>query len=326
VDQMPSVTVVIPAHNEQTFIQRCIASVKQTGWPADRLEILVVDNRSTDNTAALAASAGARVVAQDTGRIGAIRNAGLRAARGDYIAYVDGDCTVAAKWLHSAVALFEADSQVGAVGGPCLSPTDGTWVERAMASCKVSHQGAARVDSLATSSFIARRALLNDAGMFDEALRSGEDDDMSRRIRSRGFVLMSASDCHVVHYGYPRTWWDLVRKQIWHGSNQLETSTGLDLTLLLTHLFLLAWLAAPLLMVALVIQLAARQAPGGGVGFGLALAAVSGCVPPLFFALKKLRADARNSAQLPQWLAIGFAYFAGRSVGLVQNYWRRLRN
>lgn len=319
-DQVPSVTVVIPAHNEQTFIQRCIASVKQTGWPADRLEVLVIDNRSTDNTAALAASSGARVVTQNTGRIGAIRNAGLKAARGDFIAYVDGDCTVAGKWLHSSVALFQANSEVGAVGGPCLSPADGTWVERAMAAWRLSRQGVARVESLATSSFIARRDVLNAAGMFDESLRSGEDDDMSRKIRSQGLMLLSASDCYVVHYGYPRTWWELVRKQIWHGSNQLETSTGLDLTLLLTHLFLLAWLAVPILITALSVR------PSLVNEVGLPLAALAGCLPPLFYAGKKLRANARDSAQLPQWLAVGFAYFTGRSLGLIQNYWRRLRN
>jgi len=315
------VTVVIPAHNEETFIQRCIASVRQTGWPAERLEILVVDNNSTDRTAALATNAGARVISQGTGRIGAIRNAGLKAARGDLVAYVDGDCTVAGKWLHSAAALFQSDSKVGAVGGPCLAPTEGTWVERSMASCKLSRQGAARVESLATSSFIAPRALLNDAGMFDEELRSGEDDDMSRKIRSRGFVLMSASDCHVVHYGYPRTWMDLVRKQIWHGSNQLETSTGLDLTLLLTHVFLLAWLSVPVLLV----SWALKGPAGSGLGIAIAAALLLGCLGPLFYAAKKLRAGAHDSARFPQWFAVGFAYFTGRSVGLVQNYWRRLR-
>jgi cellulose synthase/poly-beta-1,6-N-acetylglucosamine synthase-like glycosyltransferase len=312
----PSVSVVIPAHNEQEFITRCIASVRETGWPVERLDIVVVDNGSTDDTASLAARAGGRVVRYDGGTIGAVRNAGLRAARGDYVAYVDGDCTVATTWLRYAMEHFQANDRIGAVGGPCLSPSDGTWVERSLASCRLSRQGLREVQSLATSSFIASRKLLHEAGLFNETLLSGEDDDMSRKIRQRGLVLLSVPECHVVHYGYPRTWWSMVKKQIWHGSNQLETSTGVDLTLLLTHLFLISWLATLPLLVA------AATGPTSATVSALIIAALMGCLPPFFYALKKLKANARDSAQLPRWIAVGFAYFSGRSLGLAQNYLR----
>jgi len=319
-NELPSVTVIIPAHNEAEFIERCIASVRATGWPSERLDILVVDNNSTDNTAALADRAGARVVQQSTGRIGAIRNAGLKAARGDLVAYVDGDCTVAATWLRDAVELFRSNNRIGAVGGPCLSPVEGTWVEKALAAYRVPRRAANETASLATSSFIAPRALLQEAGYFDETLSSGEDDDMSQRIRRKGLVLISAPECYVVHYGYPRTWWALLRKQIWHGSNQLETSAGLDPTLILTHMFLLGWLAIPPLL-----AMAAIYA-GSVARMALVAALLAGVLPPLSYAFKKLRAYARDSAQPLQWTAIGFAYFGGRSLGLVQNYWRRLKH
>src|SRR5262249_31706996 len=152
-----------------------------------------------------------RVIQQDTGPIGAVRNAGLKAARGAFIAYVDGDCTVARTWLSGAIALLEADHGVGAVGGPCLSPIDGTWVERSLASSRLCQRDVTRAEALATSSFVARRSLLQEVGLFDETLLSGEDDDMSRKIRSRGLALVSSPACHVIHYGYPRTWWDVVK-------------------------------------------------------------------------------------------------------------------
>jgi glycosyltransferase involved in cell wall biosynthesis len=315
---LPLVTVIVPARNEEAWIQQCIASIRYTGWPAEALEIIVVDNCSTDATADRAARATARVIHHDTGTIGAVRNAGLKAARGDFVAYVDGDCTVARTWLRGAIELLQADDRVGAVGGPCLSPHRGTWVERSLAPCNLTQRDVTRVEALATSSFIARKSLLLEVGLFDEALLSGEDDDMSRRIRGRGYVLLSAPDCHIVHYGYPRTWWAVIRKQTWHGSNQLETRSGLDLTLLLTHVFLVSAIASAVLL-----ALAGIHRTWGAFG-GLIAALLCASIPPFSYAVKTLRLQQWRDPRLLRRVAIGFAYFSGRSWGLLLNYWRRL--
>jgi cellulose synthase/poly-beta-1,6-N-acetylglucosamine synthase-like glycosyltransferase len=315
----PSVTVIVPARNEEAWIEQCIASIQSTGWPSEQLEIIVVDNCSTDATTRNAARSGARVIHQDTGAIGAVRNAGLKAARGDFVAYVDGDCTVARSWISSAVALLEADQRVGAVGGPCLSPNNGTWVERSLASCCLTQQDVTHAEVLATSSFIARKSLLLDVGLFDETLFSGEDDNISQRIKCRGLVLVSAPDCHVIHYGYPRTWWEVVKKQTWHGSNQLEACSGLDATLLLTHVFLISCISSTALLA--IASIHPTRTAFGALFASLAAA----CLAPLFFALKNLRVHRWSpSGFLRRW-AVGFAYFSGRSLGLLANYWRRLR-
>jgi glycosyltransferase involved in cell wall biosynthesis len=316
--ELPSVSVIVPAHNEAAFIGRCIASIRGTRWPAELLEIIVVDNRSTDRTAELARGAGARVIQQDSGRIGAIRNAGLKAAGGDVVAFVDGDCTVRETWLHAAVELLHQDARVGAVGGPCLSPREGTWVERSLAPDRLDWNGVRPAESLATSSFISRSALLKQVGMFNEHLLSGEDDEMSRRIREQGFLLYSASACHVVHYGYPASWLAVLGKQMWHGSNQLETRAGLDPTLWISHLFLLATVA----VAALVPLLAAAPSPLRWAGVIASIGAW--CIGPGFFVAKKLRRDPWTGVQIGRWFLVGIAYFAGRSIGLLQNYWRKL--
>ena len=84
----PSVSVIIPAHNEEEHISDCIASVFRTNWPCEHLEILVVDHSSTDSSAALAHSAHANVLHVSSGKIGAVRNVGLAAAKGEFVAYV----------------------------------------------------------------------------------------------------------------------------------------------------------------------------------------------------------------------------------------------
>ena len=312
----PLVTVVVPAHNEEDFIVRCLASILRVDWPAGRIEILVIDHASTDKTAIRARDGGARVLTHANGKIGSVRNAGLVAASGQFVAYVDADCEVPLTWIRNAVTLLEREETVGAVGGPCLCPTRSTWVERTFAARQTT-LGNRAVNAIATSSFIARRSVLLDVGLFDESLTSGEDDDISQRIRARRLTLVSSPDSHVIHYGYPRTLRAVVRKERWHGSSQLESRSTLDVTLILTHLFAVTTAALPLTLAAWALL---RTAHSLAIVFATLVLEL---IPPLFYAAKRYSARPREAHLIPAWLAVGYAYFFGRSLGLADNYWRR---
>lgn len=316
---IPSVSVLIPAHNEEDHIGACISSVLRTGWPRERLEILVIDNCSIDSTAKQARTAGADVVHAPSGRIGSVRNVGLAAARGEFVAYVDGDCEVPSRWLQTAVDLLQADPTIGAVGGPCLSPAAGTWVQRSLAPSEVGSGVIVRpAKAIATSSFIARTSLLREAGRFDETLISGEDDDMSNRIQARGLALVSASDCHIVHHGYPPTWRDVFKKEIWHGRHHIEVRTKFDLTLILTFVFAFASFVLPFLLAGSLL------AHGDKLLYALGADVLLQSAPPILFALKRIRQSARDWRLALPVLAVGYAYFAGHSVGVLVNLWERI--
>jgi len=313
-----SVSVIIPAHNEQEFISGCIASVLNCGHPRGRLEILVVDHSSTDATKALANRAGATVLQLKGGRIGAVRNTGLQAARGEFVAFVDGDCLVPANWLQSAILILESDSSIGAVGGPCLSPKTGTWVERSLAPSHVRPGIVKPAKTLATSSFIARTTLLREIGQFDESVISGEDDDISNRIRQRGLALAQSSDCHIIHHGYPRTLWEVVRKEIWHGSNHIEVRSGLDITLALATLFLLTSVGVLISLPIFIFKQSTTSLDA------LALNALLQFTPPLLYAFKQLKQSPRDWPLALGFLLVGYAYFLGHSLGVLANIWRRV--
>ena len=313
----PSVSVIIPAHNEEEHISNCIASVFRTNWPRENLEILVIDHCSIDSTPARARAAHADVLHISSGKIGAVRNVGLAAAKCEFVAYVDGDCTVPPTWLRTAIDLLESDASIGAVGGPCLSPAAGTWVERSLAPTTTGPTSVKRVKAIATSSFIARTALLGDTGGFDETLASGEDDDMSNRIRAQGLALVSASDCHIVHHGYPKTWWNVFRKEIWHGSHHLEVRTEFDLTLILTFVFLLASLALPFLLLGVLF------APVPKTFYALLGGLLLQLAPPSLFAAKRIRQCPRDWRMVIPLLAVGYAYFSGHGVGVLAGLWRQ---
>lgn len=317
---VPFVSVLIPAHNEEKFIGRCIASVLATGWPAKQLEILVIDHESTDDTAAVARESGAHVISADRGKkIGAVRNIGLLTATGEFVAFVDADCTVPGSWLSSAIKILVSDPRVGAVGGgPALAPADGTWVERCLAPTRRTSMVCATATTLTTCSIVSRRELLCDLGNFNEKVISGEDDDISNRIRERGLILIATSDCRVVHHGFPRTLPHVVRKEIWHGSNHLEVRSGLDVTLGLTLLFLVTFCAA---LVCLSVFVLTHRPLLLDAFIGTLVLQVA---PPGLFALKKLMRSGWPWSLAAPMVIVGYAYFLGHAIGVLGNLRRRL--
>ena len=94
---LPRYSLIIPAYNEERLLGRLLDSVdaaRATYGGGDAVELIVADNASTDRTAVIAATRGCRVVAVEKRVIAAARNAGARAARGEFLAFVDADAQV----------------------------------------------------------------------------------------------------------------------------------------------------------------------------------------------------------------------------------------
>jgi len=312
------ISVIIAARNEAENIGSCIESVYRCDHPRDCIEIIVVDHASTDATKTLARTAGATVVELHSGRIGKARNTGLQAAKGEYAAFVDADCIVPLTWLASAIRLLERNPSIGAVGGPYLSPNSGTWIEIGLAPRQTIPGAVKSTMALATGSFIARASLLRKIGSFDESLISGEDDDICNRIREHGLSILWVSDCHVVHRGYPKTWLSLVKKEIWHGSNHLEVRSGIDLTLLLTIMFIAAVAATGVLILISLIR------PVPATANALALCVLIQLTPPTLYALKRVKQWPGDWYLLPIFAIVGYAYFLGHGIGVLGNGWRKI--
>jgi glycosyltransferase involved in cell wall biosynthesis len=113
---MAPISVVIPALNDAPMLNRCLAALAGQERQAD--EIIVVDNGSIDDTAAVARSGGARVVVEPKRGIPAATAAGFDAARGDIIARLDADSVPPSDWLKKIEKRFEADSKLAALTGP----------------------------------------------------------------------------------------------------------------------------------------------------------------------------------------------------------------
>lgn len=118
----PSVSVVICAYNAEATLHECLTHTCALDYPD--LEILVVDDGSTDNTAAIArAHPRVRLIEAPHAGLGTARNTGLRAATGDLIAYLDSDAYPDRDWPYYLVLGLDGRNVAG-VGGPNLPPSD----------------------------------------------------------------------------------------------------------------------------------------------------------------------------------------------------------
>lgn len=191
------VTVAIPARNEAANIGRLVeALVPRVA------EVIVVDDGSRDETARLAARAGAKVIIHGSARgPGAARNTALGAASTDLLAFIDADCLPPPDdWLDRLVPHLEQPGRVLVAPRIIGSGPDTTAGSSAAAiaahersACPLdmgdrpSPVGIGRVVSFVPSAaMLARRSALRKIGGFDESLRFGEDVDLVWRLNSAG--------------------------------------------------------------------------------------------------------------------------------------------
>lgn len=111
---MKSISVVIPAHNEEKYVGRCIRSIKNAAqnYSGD-VEIIVVCNRCTDNTAKIAKKLGARVITNEDRCIAKVRNAGICSAKGDIIVTIDCDNRMTKGTLKEIAFLLGTGKYIG---------------------------------------------------------------------------------------------------------------------------------------------------------------------------------------------------------------------
>ena len=184
-------SIIVPAHNEEKLIGETLraiaAAAPSAGVPC---EVIVVDDASVDRTAAIAAAQGARIVGAEVRQIGAARNLGARAARGDMLVFVDADTIVPPEVLRAAVAAL----QNGAVGGgaspvfDAATPRWAAWVIGATAWFM-------RTVGWAAGCFLfVRRDAFERVGGFDERYFASEEIHLSRALKRLGrFVILRGS-------------------------------------------------------------------------------------------------------------------------------------
>jgi glycosyltransferase involved in cell wall biosynthesis len=187
-DARPRVSVVIPVYNLRTFLPQAIDSALAQTVP---VEVIVVDDGSTDGSGDVAAGYGARVtvVRQENRGLSAARNAGIARATGALLQFLDADDRLLPEKAASAVAVFDADPAAGLVYSGCRFVDE---TNRVLPQHGWSRDEGAVLPQLVLGNLInpvaaiVRRELVEAAGGFDESLTSLEDWCLWLRITRDG--------------------------------------------------------------------------------------------------------------------------------------------
>ncbi|VTT88135.1 glycosyl transferase, family 2 [Halorubrum sp. DM2] len=206
-DELPFVSVVIPVYNDPDGIEATLDSLRRQSFPADRYEVIVADNGSTDETRDvvrefLGAFDGLRLIVEDDVQGSyAARNAGIRATTGDVIAFVDADMVVDPGWIE-AVARRMARTDAEYLACDVRLFTTGDEGAVAEYNRREDLHVERLVDELSfapTCCLVVRRALLAEVGGFDPRLRSGGDMEFGNRVAASGRDLEYAADVVMYH-------------------------------------------------------------------------------------------------------------------------------
>jgi glycosyltransferase involved in cell wall biosynthesis len=223
-EELPATSVVVPVYNAQETLDACIDSLLGLDYPKDRLELVVVDNGSTDATPEiLARRAGdVRVLRERKRGPAAARNAGVRAATGDVVAFTDADCVVDPRWLLELVAAL-GDRGDRIVGGTIRATRPANPAERFGEQIHDHHVSIEedRPPYVITMNCSASLHGLRAHAQFDESFRRCEDADLSYRLFQDGWSFAFAPDA-VVYHRNERTLAGLFREGIQHGFYSMQ--------------------------------------------------------------------------------------------------------
>ena len=223
------VSIIIPTYNEEKRLPTCLDSISRLDYSKEDIEVIVVDNGSTDGTREIAKSCGAEVLRDDSMNVSGLRNLGAKHSKGDILAFVDADCIVSKDWLKNA-SKYSDDITVAAWGAPPAIPKESTWVQKTWYLVRQKEEVVQNVDWLESMNLFVRKDQFLAMGGFNAALITCEDVDFSYRI-SRYGQIVSDKRIEVIHLGEASTLQEFVRKEVWRGRSNLRGifSHGLSL-------------------------------------------------------------------------------------------------
>lgn len=210
---------MVPVYNAARTIRPTVEALLALEGPDGPPELILVDDGSTDGTADALAGYPVRVAGRPNGGPAAARNTGWRASSGDVVLFTDADCIPPPGWVKGMLGAF-ADPLVGAAGGGYDIANPKSRLSRLIhAEILRRHAGMpSRVKALGSYNLAVRRDVLDRVGGFDEsfATSSGEDNDLSYRVRAAGFQLAFDPSCTVAHR-HPERVRPYLRTQFVHG-------------------------------------------------------------------------------------------------------------
>ena len=203
----PKVSIIIPVKDRPEDIAECLQSLSDLNYPEDKMEVIVVDDGSTQSISDIVSSFNARLIRLEESQGASVcRNIGAQNAGGDILAFLDADCMADKNWLQELVPFLQIEG-IGAAGGL----VDGYYhksqldrYEEAFSSLSMGKrlifQGNTESNFYVPScNLLVTSAVFRAMGGFKKGMHVGEDVDLCWRIRKNGHVLLYVPAGKVAH-------------------------------------------------------------------------------------------------------------------------------
>ena len=315
------ISVVIPAFNAEATISKVVEAVRGQDL-SEELEVIVVDDGSTDQTAARAQRSGAVVVRQGNRGPAGARNTGWRTAHGETVLFTDSDCRPHRDWARRLLAGF-TNPEVAAVAGSYGIWNSQSWLARHIhAEIMDRHAGMpSSIRAFGSYNVAIRKEVLEKLDGFDENYprASGEDNDLSYRILEAGFTIAFRQEALVDHL-HQESIFRYLREQARHGYYRMllyrthpKMVTGDDYTrtkdMVEPPLALILLVLAPLALIL-----------GGSLSLLVLGLALAYCLLQVI----DLMGKGWHAAGSKRWLYAGVTFFRGfaRGLGMLAGFLR----
>lgn len=213
--ELPLVSVITVNYNGKHFLEDCFESLYNLYYPKDKLEIIMVDNGSSDGSVDYVKNKfyNIKLILNTENNYAKANNLGIREAKGEYIALINNDVKIDKNWLITLIKTAQNDISIGAVGSKILF-MDGSiqsmghrecpnfyWEDIGFGDKDISQYSmATEVSSICGCSVLYRMDCLKDVGLLDEDFNMFmEDVDMSIRCKIKGWKLITCPESTVYH-------------------------------------------------------------------------------------------------------------------------------
>jgi glycosyltransferase involved in cell wall biosynthesis len=200
---LPFVSVILPVYNDEERLPICLQALEAQTYPADRYEVIVVDNASTRPVAPLLSEFPHAIGEYETTAGSyAARNRGIAVAHGEVLAFTDADCIPDRRWIESGVeTLRDQDSELA--GGPievfpAKEPRPNP-VELYEMLCAFTAEDNVSAGFTSTANLFTKRAVMDEIGTFDASLKSWGDVLWTSRAVTAGYKISFSSGASVRH-------------------------------------------------------------------------------------------------------------------------------
>jgi mycofactocin system glycosyltransferase len=223
----PMVSIVIPVRNRQKDLAHCLRSLCNLLYPAHRLEIIVVDDASSDGTLQVVAKFPVKTLAVKKRRQApGCRNLAARQASGEILAFIDSDCVADPSWLNDLLPAFR-DPAVGAVGGLVDAYFDDKGLDRyekVKSSLQVStwHKRSSKKERhfyVPSCNLLIRREFFRELGGFRDDLHVGEDVDLCWRLQRLGKIV-EYKPVGKVYHKHRNHMWPFCKRRFQYGTSE----------------------------------------------------------------------------------------------------------